>query len=367
MQTCPGRHRVSDSRKWYIPVGKTSRECTYCEECFEKYVKNTSQASSFTCQTNIPMCNCDCPETLRGYSLLKNNLRVMVVDAKTSQAYPLLSSLPSSEDGGTVSSELANANGVMHVVLPTCTEYHITVDLVDEAEDVFFSLESGKVGDRGIVINGGSKIYYNGLDIKGYKTGTKESFCFISRSQSDDKTLEGENVSNIIELKFVKWVRVPYVTSAESAVMRGWECKGLSKGIEEGNCTLQVGGNLSGGATVSGNTYVAHVQPRSTYDTFREQESGEVNITIQLVCTQSDEEKYLANTKYYMQKDIDMRDKLIEQRKRKENDLLACKDLVDCYTTKGLRLTDEIKDLTDSISEYDYLGSSNPLDHTIKF
>lgn len=62
IKSCPGMTYVVDpSRKWYIPEGKASSECTYCEECYEKYVKGTDDEKLMRCKTISDSCCCDHP------------------------------------------------------------------------------------------------------------------------------------------------------------------------------------------------------------------------------------------------------------------------------------------------------------------
>lgn len=62
---CPKRSRVSDDRKWYSPAGKSTSECTYCEECYNTFVKNTPSDVGFTVNSRLWSCNCDFPEELK--------------------------------------------------------------------------------------------------------------------------------------------------------------------------------------------------------------------------------------------------------------------------------------------------------------
>jgi hypothetical protein len=57
MVECPGQKRVSNNGKWYIPIGMAESDCTFCEECFNKYIKDTD--FKVIEKENIKDCNCD--------------------------------------------------------------------------------------------------------------------------------------------------------------------------------------------------------------------------------------------------------------------------------------------------------------------
>ena len=80
---CPLSTRVADSRKWYIPGGKTAQECTYCEECYEKFVRGTDQDKGFTSNNKLVRCNCDYPKENAKFGLIKGDRNVLVLDAQT--------------------------------------------------------------------------------------------------------------------------------------------------------------------------------------------------------------------------------------------------------------------------------------------
>lgn len=201
---CPGRHRVNDNRLWYIPSGETGSTCTYCEECFNLYVVPTTEDITSYKIINggqLVNCNCDYPKDLNKCSITKESIRVTVFDTKSFKTFDILEN------------SVANLNGVMHVALPTCTEYAILIENLNNSDpNLYFSFEpSSKVGDKPIVINDGRTIFYKkDLEVKGFKTGTNDSFMFISLSdqeKSSGKTLSGENVTNVISLKVKKYRR----------------------------------------------------------------------------------------------------------------------------------------------------------------
>ena len=62
---CRGQIRVGDNRKWYTPSGKSTSECTYCEECYNNFVKGTPSDVGFSMHQQLWNCNCDFPEELK--------------------------------------------------------------------------------------------------------------------------------------------------------------------------------------------------------------------------------------------------------------------------------------------------------------
>lgn len=362
---CPGRHRVTDHRNWYVPFGKTSHSCTYCEECYNTYVKNTPADTGFTVHSNLHGCNCDYPKDLSKCGVQKNDLRVTVTDAKTFTTYKM------------VENDLANMNGVMHVALPTCTEYTISVENLNNSPNVYFSFETGKVGDKEIIINHGQRIYYKtDLEIKGFKTGTSDSFMFISQSNQErfeGKVLEGENVTNIISLKFKKWQRhvrecyMEFYCDSTSRSRGGAESMGATKGLSKGGDSFGHSmANLSGGATVSGGSYVDSVRTSTTNDRF-DQIDNEVEFLIQLVCTQPENEKYEANKKYYLKKEFEEREKLLSKKKRIEESIKSWEDQVTYYEGKLNNERKSLDELSTELKKYDHLGSTAKEDYLMHF
>lgn len=364
--SCPGKHRVSDNRSWYVPLGKTSHECTYCEECYTTFVKGTPIDIGYTRHDKLYSCNCDFPKDLNKLGLQKNDIRVTIVDAKTFKVYSKLEN------------EMANLNGVMHVALPTCTEYIICIENLNTSKDVYFTIESGKIGDKEIVINHGQKIYYKSeLEIKGFKTGTNESFMFISQSnqeKSEGKTLEGENVTNVINLKVKKWRREVEEVMGYRGGYRsrgggdrfgskgGEATKGFSYDSEPVDACGDFFGSsnsLSGGATISGGSYVGNVQTTTTNDTFHPIDDT-VEFLIQLVCNQTEDEKCEINKKYYLKKDLEEREKLLSKKKIVDDNIRGLEEKLQNEKNSLEKLVTELK-------KYEHLGSSDKEAYLVKF
>jgi len=84
---CPGQNRVTDQRTWYIPAGQTARECTYCQECYNKFIRGTSYDNGFASLTNGLDCNCDFQRDSAKYRIQKNEIIVNVNDIEKFTMY----------------------------------------------------------------------------------------------------------------------------------------------------------------------------------------------------------------------------------------------------------------------------------------
>ena len=378
--SCPGRHRVTDySRKWYIPPGKQSSECTYCESCYAQYVKDIApNASEYRMQTNLYQCNCDYPKDYSKYALEKDGLRVTVTSKDGVKMFQK------------VENTVANLNGVMHVDLPSCTEYIVNIEKLSDDPDEYITFESGTVGDKQILVENGRRIYYPyNIELKGFKTGTNDSFMFISQTEqekSEGRELEGENKMNVITVKVNRYrrERVPryyddghlecYGGDRSRGISKGGggyfktDCmeKGISKGgIEEGLCMLACS-NMSGGTTVSGGSYVDHVRSQTTSDRFSEI-GRPIEFMIQLVCTQSEEEKYRVNEQYHLKQAMTQRDELRDQIKDAEKNVDYYKKEAERAEKRVESELEKLSVLREKIKKFDFLGSSEQRDHLIDF
>jgi hypothetical protein len=149
---CPLSTRVTDFRKWYIPNGKTSQQCTYCEECYEKFVRGTDQDKGFTWKNDLLQCNCDYPGEISKFGLMRGDLNVLVLDAPTMKPF------------------LPNSIGQFH--LPLHRSYVISVRNLTDDKYRYISLVSYEVDSRTIVVNNGQNIHYKEkIEVGGYYMG----------------------------------------------------------------------------------------------------------------------------------------------------------------------------------------------------
>ena len=405
IKPCLGRVRSSDrTRRWYVPPGHKTSTCTYCEECFVRNVKGTPDELKYTMYTGLEDCNCDYPRDYSKHGIEKSGVRVIVA-SKSGEMFKKLDN------------DVANANGVMHVVVPTCTEYVINVqrtDLNTDNDNVrYLTFVSGSVGSKKITINDGRQIYYgSSIEIKGFSTGSNDSFMFISQSlkeKSEGKSLEGENETNVITIrvrKYKKRARLynhhePFFGSARTRGgftykgdiyrSRGGDRDG-DRGGDRGRGGDTWGGDygrdeafdmeveedtkvslcgtqnscISGGATVSGGGYVDHVKTTTTYDTF-DQEGEDIEFMIQLVCGQSDEEKYEVNRKYQLKKDTEKRDKILDNIERSTKKIKMCEDQITSYQNTIESEKKLIEGYNQELTQFSHLGSTNKTDHLMNF
>jgi hypothetical protein len=142
-------------------------------------------------------------------------------------------------------------DGVVYYDVPTCSPYVINVY---SFYGDYFTLVKGSVGGRPIVINDGWKMYYkNNIRITGYTKDADDSFVFVSSPS--------ESSENIIRLTVQRWKKISnrYHTAAD------------------------------------------------TFDPIGEP----IQFTIQLVCSQTNEEKQDINKAYFAAKRQEEKRKLI--------------------------------------------------------
>ena len=143
---CPGKKRVADGRLWYVPYGKQSTECTYCQECYETYIKGTPKDQGFSVKTNLYDCNCDYPKDLGKNCFKQNDIKVSIVDAVTYDAYKV--------------------SGSKKVVVPVNKKYIICVENVNRAIDSYFIIDECIVDRKRVNLD--SDYIKNDVEIGGY-------------------------------------------------------------------------------------------------------------------------------------------------------------------------------------------------------
>jgi len=353
LKPCPGITRISDDRNWYIPKNKSADECTYCEECYDNYIKGTPTEKNYYYYSGLTSCNCDYPKEYTNYGITVNNIRLYVSNSKTHQIYKK------------ISNPIANINGVVHIVMPTCTPYNITLENIDQDDNSYFTLESIMVGDKEINIDNGEQIYYRTLlDIKGLAAVLCNSLFFMAPSNKEkmeniniSTNNDSGNYNNVINLKIQKWkrekdfpVRLLYSCLSDC---RLYDC-------DDGKVNY-----IRGGIAVAGCEYVDHLTMTQTKDTF-EPTSEVFEFTIQLICEQTDEEKYVANMDHYLQRDAQKRNELIKQQnecleKVKEKEM-KMRELQAEIENEQVKLRDVEKELLNFV----YLGSSDHNEYLIK-
>lgn len=247
--------------------------------------------------------------------------------------------------------------GVGIFTLPTQTHYKIVIHHESyDFDNQYFTVEM-YVGDKKVIINNDKHIYYNVVcEVCGMKTNSTDSFLFYSPSKYeslDKKKLEKMNKDNIIRIqikvyKREKFVPKPKTTFYNPNTYKGFNfreksnknyssfgnndgptftlnrnskistktgtfggdfnfggCGGedefmfheesvqYSDEDEEDEGFGNSGGGYSGGMTLSGGKQVKDIKTTSTKDKFTL--IKEFKTTIQLVCYQSDEDKFIDN------------------------------------------------------------------------
>jgi len=334
LRPCPGSSRVGDDRRWYVPIGMTPTDCTYCEECYEKGFVDKNTVYLWQ-GPRLKDCCCDCVRPNTVTSLTRDRISVSVCDTVSNVSFPRLDS--------SLTPIGAPENGVMHVVLPTPANYKIVLQNQDSGfKTRYFSIESCKVGGKDVKINNGQRIYYpQTATIASFETGTNKSFLFISpsnRELAEGVKIEGINETNVVEITIKRWNRVipqrprhfnwfirddldrygrmgfarpagfgTNVPQMHNDLFGGFAKMEAGSAMGAAASTMPAGvpftggfvssDSVHGGATTSGNNYTSHVNATYTNDLF-EQVGETIKFTVQLVNTQNDETRYKSNMQY---------------------------------------------------------------------
>jgi hypothetical protein len=223
--------------------------------------------------------------------------------------------------------------GVGIFMLPTQTPYHIDIKFDKATMYHLYTINSIKVGQRKVAINGGKPIFYSSdTMVKGFETGSNESFKFYSPSEFErinmrDKIPKGHNVTNVIEIRLQEYRKV-YMPPTRSFGGYEDDCElrtcsvpdadddddeyrpsGISNlGMREFGCSVfgsaqtystlsaqsYSSQSFSGGSTIPGGMHVPHVK---TVPFHHETEAIGLErvITIQLACDQPEDVKCSSN------------------------------------------------------------------------
>ena len=221
---------------------------------------------------------------------------------------------------------LKDTNGFGVYDLPTGCDYEFTVE--NTFPNTKFTFEEITIGKERVDINGGETIFYSGTHtISAYKTGSHRSFLFYSPDSTEKAatnwTPDGSNVIKIKVQRHVKQDPPP----VKLACYRGLSDDDGDVGPTFRSLSVgEASRGLSGGNTISGNTFVGHVSTVPLEGTWKK-EGDVVEFLIQLVNTQSNQDKARDNAKYHaamdakLQKEIDYM-KAKRKRLREEIDAL---------------------------------------------
>lgn len=215
MKSCPGKNYVGDDRKWYTLPNSTVYEYTICEACYDKNIKDLPNADQYGEYEILTYCNCDYPTNPNYIMKSKSIIDINIVDDKVKN-YEFV-------------------DGVF--LLPANSNYSINICYYGKQWD-YFTLESGFIGKKPIIINQRDQIFCKDLLIQGYETGTKSSFLFVPLKEH-----ELNDVSDTITLTFKQWHRIPRRRTGFV------------------DCCYE-------GKTINGNKQVDHVKTQTTNDHF---------------------------------------------------------------------------------------------------
>jgi hypothetical protein len=326
INSCYGRRRGGGYGDWYHPKNVLPEKITYCKFCVDNSLVNNIEIE----KKYLYRCNCDAFN--EKYYLESNKFYLSIIDSKNGTPYPLLLN------------KEANINGVMHVDLPTCTKYNISISNTDD--ELYYTIESAYIGNKKIIINNEKEIYYSpnsDFEIEGFKTGADGKFLFISPSKKDlddGRQFDGLNESNVITLTLQKRRRISkpqsyFIHNEYSEYKPSIKRTGINFDRAMG---LQCSG-FSGGATYSDIGYVNDVKTSITKDKF-ECVGDKINIMIQLISSQDDDTKYSINYNHFVTKKIT---KLDEEIRKKQVRLTDINDAINKLKNELECIEDECK------------------------
>ena len=222
------------------------------------------------------------------------------------------------------------AAGVGIFMLPTQTPYHIDIRFEKATINHLYEITSIKVGPRKVSINNDNRIFYpSDTVVKGFQTGSNESFKFYSPSEYEktnmgDKIPKDHNVSNVIEIRLQEYQKVnappmrsystfggfggydncadsfnesfPTGAGISDLGMGGFGTSAFgSFGLDPPGCaSVNTYSSFSGGSTISGGAHVPHLKTVSFHGK-TEQVGQEHVITLQLACDQPEDVKCYSN------------------------------------------------------------------------
>lgn len=391
---CPGRKRINGG-KWWIPNGMTSAQATYCESCMVNGHFDASQTTLWQPHGSLSNgVNCDCPCVLIQNALSRNGINVSVQSSDGTSFSRLQENHPAfPKYAATVSN--SESRNLMHVIVPTSSTYHIELSVTqDKTPLTWYSIVSAKVGDKKVTINNDRLIYYpSSQRIEGFTTGTNDSFFFISPSKQETDAgvkYDGVNVSNIIEVKIQRYHRIPrrevYIATAASGDLfsfRGGATRGGGHTSNGGEQVLSMfdsapaasrskmvastyvpESTLSGGTTISGGNFVRDVDVNTTNDTF-EKVGDVIEFYVQLVCDQSEDDKYKANIAHTLKIRTQKKQEILDRISASRHQCTHSTSVIEVHQKNMAKYQEDIKQATDELKAYSDIPM--PADHFIKF
>jgi hypothetical protein len=189
---CPGMSRVNDYRSWFTPKGLSTITCTYCEECYNLYVKDTNIDNGFTTNNRLTSCCCDYFTMNRNLGSFKDSIQVIIIDSTTKQVFP-----KAPNDGNRYDS-------VDEFILPTTTNYSVRIQL-SEPDKYTFTVSDMYINDKKVNIINNENIRCAGtMIINQFEEGSTEFFKFISLSSKERKYIHS-SFFDTIKITVKRW------------------------------------------------------------------------------------------------------------------------------------------------------------------
>lgn len=142
---CNGNVRVNHCGLWYCPFGESITDCTYCQQCYETYVKGGNEDNGFTVHTNLMQVNCDFPVELKTKGLKKDDFVITFCDPITNKIFD---------------------------TVPENQEFYINV--VNCNKTSLFRIKSLKIGDREVTIKSEIEYcFYDSVQVRSFENGEK--------------------------------------------------------------------------------------------------------------------------------------------------------------------------------------------------
>lgn len=257
---CPGKRRINDGT-WWTPIGRKPEHITYCEYCMANNHFNIKETVIQPYPQNA--CNCDCDCVRNPDCLTCDNISVDIRLKNGDICRRLSENDPSFHKY--LSQTTKNVNGgFMLVNVPSASEYTIDINVNNtELPLIWYTVESAKIGDK--QIGDARMVYWQvGSHISTVVTTKNEPLFLICPTQREQTEGIKYNVAisdHIIKLKIQKYHKAAKNDMSSAYVM------GLN----------------------------------ASYSNQREfdKTGDEITFTIQLICDQTEDEKYKANFEYY--------------------------------------------------------------------
>lgn len=217
------------------------------------------------------------------------------------------------------------------VIAPSVFGYEVVIQNKRHGTKFTFKMT---VGDREVITNNGSLLYYNGETvISAYETGSTESFLFYSPDSTEGPPPGTSKSNNVINIKLQRWEidrPPPQFRGAADVTVFGGEYGCQNRSLSRPT--------ISGGCTISGGQFFGHKPTQPLRDQLKKTGEPE-EICFQIVCTQKDKDKKHDNDKYKSELKTRMDAALIADELKTRMDMIAeCEKMIaECEKKKAIR------------------------------